>query len=241
MLRNARNDVIDKWKNKLRLLSPYLPVWLNYEKHGFKPVIAVSAATSLTGVTIVWIVCGGISIFSTFLGLCAGFICPFVWLANRYQEYHTGITRDLPDMIDMIALSMDAGLDFNRALKTYVFFWQDIMPLRPIIVETSRIISLIDMGAIQNQQLFEIARNLVHPQTYRFFSSTAKNLRLGTPMAEALKEEAAMLRFTLAQDLERLAQEAPVKMLFPLVIFIFPAIFIILLGPLFLQLKLRGF
>lgn len=229
------------WKLKYKLLSPYLSGWMNYEKYGLKPILTVSAVTLFSGIAVVWMICGGLSVFSAVLGSVAGLACPFVWLADRYQKYHIGITRDLPDMIDMIALSVDAGLDFNRALKTYITFWQEIMPRSPIVIETSRMSSLVDMGLIQDQELLKIAQDMVHPQVYRFFHATTKNLRLGTPMFEALKEEAETQRFTLAQDLERLAQEAPVKMLFPLVIFIFPAIFIILLGPLFLQLKLRGF
>lgn len=170
------------------------------------------------------------------IGPLIGFFLPDIWLQKKIAARKEAIGKILPEMVDLMGLCFDAGLDFTLAIK-----WL-LDKLRPnaVLEELSFILEEIHWGKPRTQALKDMSRRLSIPEISSFVQTLTLAERMGTPVALAftiLSEDMRMHRFHRG---ERIAMKAPIKILFPLVFFILPVIGIVIGGPIILQFMESG-
>ncbi len=166
-----------------------------------------------------------------------GFILPGLWFKQKIKARRRAIAKALPNVIDLLNLAVGAGLDFMVAVKKMVE-WSKPDPLVNELLQTWQETS---MGTTRREALQNMARRINIPEISSFVRTLIQADRMGTGIEEALRmqsEEALHLRF---QRAEREALKAPIKMLFPLLVFILPVVLVVVAGPVILQFLQGGF
>lgn len=170
---------------------------------------------------------GGIGILLG--GLLA--VWPALWLKASVGKRHLEILKALPNLLDLLTLSVEAGKDFLSALR-------DILAKRKrdaLTDEFSRALHEIQLGKKRQVALREMAERVRQPELMSVVGSIVQADEMGVSIGQLLKiqsDQLRMKRFALA---EKLANETPVKILFPVVVFIFPSVLILLLAPIMMQ------
>jgi tight adherence protein C len=164
------------------------------------------------------------------ISAAAGTVLPALWIKSKVTARHRAIFRGLPDVIDTLILSMEAGLDFSSALKKY------LEKSRPSAINSEFHIvqQEIGMGKTRIEALNSMSARVRHPAVNSFVISMVQGIQLGTGLVQILKAQSEQLRTQRFQAAEKLAAEMSTKMLFPLLFFIFPTVFIVLFGPIIL-------
>jgi tight adherence protein C len=177
------------------------------------------------------------------LGAGASLLCalagagyPLLWLRDRVRARHRAIARALPYGLDLLTLSVEAGLDFPAALAKVV----DKGRSGPLADELSVVLKELRLGKTREEALRNLARRVDLPALTSFVQALVHADRMGTPLGKVLRILSTQLRIERSQRAEKLANEAPVKLLLPLVLFIFPTLFLMLFGPLGHHLWLDG-
>jgi tight adherence protein C len=163
-----------------------------------------------------------------FVGLVGWFggRLPINWLRKRAAARQHKIQRALPDTLDLITVSVEAGLGLDAALSKVVEKTRG--PLRD---EFGRVLDEISLGKLRRQALKDLATRVDVPDISSFVSAIVQADQMGLGVAEVLRAQADEVRLRRRQRAEETAMKAPVKMLFPLVACIFPAMMTVLLGP----------
>lgn len=157
-----------------------------------------------------------------------------LWLRRRRE--HPLLVKKFPFVIDMLCLALDAGLDFTSAIARMA----DQMPQHPMGQALHRLLADIRLGRTRAEALRRFRVDVDLPAATRLSSLLIQADRLGAPIAALLREEAKTLRFDRFQSAERLGQAAAQKLLFPLVFCIMPVVFLVIFGPLFVQISQSG-
>lgn len=165
------------------------------------------------------------------------FFYPKLWLKQAIALRHKVIVKALPFVIDLLTLSVEAGLDFMAATKSII----DRRKPDPLGEELSRILLEIQLGSTRREALKHMAERIGQPDIQSLVTALVQADELGVSIGAILRIQSDQIRTKRFMRAERLANEAPVKMLFPLVACIFPAVFLILLGPIVLQMLRQGF
>jgi tight adherence protein C len=171
------------------------------------------------------------------MGLAWFFIYPDLWLKRAVQARHSSIRRALPFVLDLLTLSVEAGLDFMSALQRNLVR----RPMDALGEELLRVIREIQLGRTRAQALADMAGRVQLPDLRAVVNALIQADELGVSIGSILRIQSDQMRQRRFERAERLANEAPVKMLFPLLLFIFPATFLILLGPILLRLMQQAF
>jgi tight adherence protein C len=158
----------------------------------------------------------------------AGAAYPLLWLRDRVRARHRTIARALPYSLDLLTLSVEAGLDFPAALAKVVEKGRS----GPLAEELSVVLKELRLGKTREEALRNLARRVDLPSLTSFVQALVHADRMGTPLGKVLRILSTHLRIERSQRAEKLANEAPVKLLLPLVFFIFPTLFLMLFGPL---------
>lgn len=159
-----------------------------------------------------------------------GYFIPDLLLTAWKNQRRDRILKSLPDMLDMLSVSVEAGLGFDAALQKVVEKIEG-----PLSSEFQRTLNEIKLGKPRREALKDLSVRLEVDDVSTFISSLIQADQLGVSIANVLRVQADQVREKRSQRAEEKAQKAPVKILIPLVFFIFPAIFIILLGPAVIQ------
>lgn len=159
-----------------------------------------------------------------------------LWLKLRKNKRKKLIIRTLPDVIDLLSLCVNAGLDFGTAMKWIV----DKSRSNPMIEELKLVLFEIGIGKTRRQALQDMAKRIKLSEVNSFSRSIIQAERLGTPIETALNILSDDIRDYTFRRRERQALQAPIKMLFPLVFFIMPVVVIIVGGPILLQFMKGG-
>ena len=178
----------------------------------------------------IYIPCAGL------LGAWIGSTLPGIKLGNMVQERKQKILRALPFSIDLITSAMRGGLDFSAAIRYYVKLG---IP-SPLTDEYAQMLREMELGVIRSTALGNMAERIKLKEFTDFVSAVVIGMELGSSLSETLEiqgEEMRKARFALA---ECKAQKAPSLMLIPMALFIMPAVFIIILTPVFLKMKEAG-
>ncbi len=162
---------------------------------------------------------------------------PHFWLKQAIARRHQMIVKALPFVIDLLTLSVEAGLDFMTAIKNII----NRRALDPLGEELARVLFEIQLGKTRRAALRTMADRLRQPDIQSLVTALAQADELGVSIGTILRVQADQIRGRRFMRAEKLANEAPVKMLFPLVACIFPAVFLILLGPIILQMLHQAF
>ena len=144
--------------------------------------------------------------------------------------------RNLPYELDLLTLAVEAGLDFVGGLQKVVEKGRG----GPLSDELQLVLRSIRLGRTRSEALMEMAERVQVPAVRSWVRTLVQADRMGTPLGRVLRLQSERLRQRRSQDAERRANEAPVKMLFPLIFFIFPTVFLILFGPIVFRLFFVG-
>jgi len=165
------------------------------------------------------------------VGVGFGAIFPLIRIKEAIRKRHIKIQKALPFCLDLLTLSVEAGLDFGAALSKVV----EKSPEGPLKEEFSIMLKEIKMGKTREEAFRNLADRVQLPSLTQFISNIIQAERMGVSIGKVLRIQSTQLRIERMQRAEKLANEAPVKLLFPLIFCIFPTVFIILFAPIFYQ------
>jgi tight adherence protein C len=169
-----------------------------------------------------------------FLGiifLAVLYLYPKIWIKGIVRRRHHEIQKALPNVLDLLTLSVEAGKDFLTSLR-------DILARRrrdALGEELERTFREIQLGKQRRVALKELSKRVQQPDLSNVLNSIVQADELGVSIGQILRIQGDQLRGKRFNRAEKLANEAPVKILFPLVLFILPSVIIILMGPLILK------
>jgi tight adherence protein C len=159
-------------------------------------------------------------------GLAVGYIFPEFWLGRRVKARQHAIVLQLPDALDLLTISVRAGLGFDAALAKVVEKMQG-----PLVDEFRRALAEVRVGKARRDALRDIIPRTEVPALTNFIGAIIQAEQLGVSISKVLQVQSEQLRIERRQRAEEMAAKAPIKMLFPLVGCIFPSLFIVILGP----------
>jgi tight adherence protein C len=164
------------------------------------------------------------------VGLAAALLLPRYYLSLRSKQRSHKALRELPDALDLLTVSLEAGLGFDAALSKLVAKSEGILSS-----EFQRCLEEIRLGRTRREALTGVRDRIDLDEIKVLISSILQAERLGIGMVQVLRVQSQEVREQRKQRAEEEAMKAPIKMLFPLVLFIFPSLFIVLLGPAVIQ------
>jgi tight adherence protein C len=156
----------------------------------------------------------------------AGFRIPDFVLSGRIKSRREAVRADLPDALDLLAVSVEAGLGFDGAVTKLTEHMSG-----PLVDEFARTLSEIRIGEARQTALKNMATRVDAPELSAFVRAVVQAEQLGISLGRILRVQAADSRLRRQTAAEERAMKAPIKMLFPTVLFIFPSMFVVLLGP----------
>ncbi|NNJ09954.1 type II secretion system F family protein [Chloroflexales bacterium ZM16-3] len=171
------------------------------------------------------------------LGVVAfcGFSLPKFWITRRITRRQGQITNALPDALDMLTITIEAGLSFESSLQEIMARWDNDLSR-----EFARVLRDIGMGQSRRASLNGLGERTGVPDILSFVTALNQADELGVSIGRVLKTQSEDMRVRRRQRAHEKANQAPVKIMFPLVFLIFPAIFAVLLGPAVPQLLNMG-
>jgi tight adherence protein C len=159
-----------------------------------------------------------------------GFFAPEFILSSRIRKRRDAVRGALPDALDLLAVSVEAGLGFDGAVTKLTEHMSG-----PLIDEFGLLLSEIRMGESRQTALKNMATRTGAQELKSFVRAVVQADQLGISLGRILRVQAADSRLRRQAAAEEKAMKAPIKMLFPTVLFIFPAMFVVLLGPALMQ------
>ena len=156
----------------------------------------------------------------------AAWFAPDVFLRSRARERQQAIRRDLPDTLDQLTITVEAGLGFEAALARTARAGKG-----PLAEELLRTVQDVQLGSSRDGALTALSARLDVPELRRVVNALRHAERYGVPVAQVLRIESDEMRDRRRQEAEEQAMKLPVKILFPLMLCILPTLFIVVLGP----------
>jgi tight adherence protein C len=166
------------------------------------------------------------------IGIVAGFFFPDLWIRDEKKRRQKRIGRALPDTIDIIAISVEAGLGFDAAVQRVAGKSKDDLSM-----EFERYLLELRLGKSRKEALRNIIWRTGVNDLATFITAIIQADTLGVSIANVLRIQSDQMRVRRRQRAEELAHKAPIKMLFPMALFIFPSIFVVILGPVIPQIQ----
>jgi tight adherence protein C len=160
----------------------------------------------------------------------AGFFLPHLMLTSRITRRQTEIRKAMPDALDLLTVCVEAGLGFDAAMSKVSEKWENQLSLA-----FARTIREVQLGKVRREALKSMADRLGIPEMTSFVAAIIQSEQLGVSMAKVLRIQSDQMRMKRRQRAEEEAHKAPVKMLIPMALLIFPSIMIIILTPAALQ------
>lgn len=155
-----------------------------------------------------------------------GFIGPSFYLRSKVTGHQNGIRRQLPDAFDLLSVCIEAGLSFDASLVKISEKMSG-----PFIDELLIVYREIQMGRSRREAIQNMANNSTIDELKTFASALAQAEQLGIPINNIMQVQSKQLRTTRSQIAKEKGMKASIKMIIPMLVFIFPTIFIIILGP----------
>ena len=155
-----------------------------------------------------------------------GYMIPGIWLSRKIKARKSEIQMALPDAIDLLTISVEAGLGFDPALQRVAEKWDN-----ELTREFRRMLGEIRMGKSRREALREMANRVNIDDLNVFIASVVQADQLGVSISQVLRVQSKQMRLRRRQRAEEKAHKAPIKMLFPMILLIFPAMYVVILGP----------
>jgi tight adherence protein C len=195
----------------------------------FVALWAVCVASFVGLAILALIAMGGVSA-QGFLGLLVmaiiGFSLPTFWLRSAVRSRQRKIVKTLPDAMDLITTCVEAGLGLDAALTKVSEQMKG-----PLAKELSQTLLEVGMGRLRREALSDLGERTGVQELISFVNAVIQAEQLGVSIGHVLKVQSDQMRTHRRQRAEQLAHEAPIKMMFPLVMCIFPAFLLVILGP----------
>ena len=222
--KNAKYKLVEK---QLRLagLSISPENFLFYKKAIMVLIIVVSAFIAIITKTI----------FLILIGLLIALLIPNLYLNSKVKSHQQGIRDQLPHAMDLLGVCIESGLSFDASLLKVSERMEG-----PFIEELLKLYRQIQMGVPRGDALKNMANSSEIPELKTFIAALAQATQLGIPMNNIMKVQSETLRETRMQMAREKGQKAPVKMLLPMVGLIFPVLFIVILGPVVINIMSMG-
>jgi tight adherence protein C len=160
------------------------------------------------------------------IGAGLGYLLPGIWLGQQIKKRKKNIVKALPDALDLLTISVEAGLAFDSALQRVTEKWDT-----ELAKEFKRVLTDTRLGRARRDALKEMAARTGVDDVQTFTAAVIQAEQLGVSIGKILRIQADQMRVRRRQRAEEAAQKAPIKMLFPMVFLIFPALFVVILGP----------
>jgi tight adherence protein C len=164
------------------------------------------------------------------LGVAAGFLGPDLMVYNLGLRRQRELLLSLPDVLDTLVISVEAGLGFDAAMAQVAQHGKG-----PMAREMVRVLREMQIGAARAQALRALAARTTVTELRTFVTAVVQAGELGVPIAGVLREHAREMRVRRRQRAEEIAQKVPIKILFPVLFCLFPSLFVVILGPGVLQ------
>lgn len=187
---------------------------------------AASAGAGLLAGTAWAVIAGPGGLGAAALPAVAGFLAPDLLVRSRARKRQEAISRALPEALDLLALTVRAGLGFEQALAEVTGEVEG-----PLAAELDRVLKEQQLGRSRREALEALQRRNDCEDLRALTGALLQAERLGTPVADTLTVQARELRRRRRADARERAGKAPVKLLFPLIFGIFPAMFVVIIGP----------
>ena len=172
-----------------------------------------------TGTELLYLIAAGLTIYIGFFG-------PSIWLRRRVRKRQNQIRKGLPDALDMLSVTAQAGLGFDQSLQRISEYWQT-----PVGVEFGRVVAEMEMGSSRKAALRNMADRLDVTELSSFIAVIIQSDQLGMSIADALHAQAGQMRIERRFRAQEAARKVPLKMLFPMLLLIFPAMLAVVCGP----------
>ncbi len=160
-----------------------------------------------------------------------GFYIPELLLTSRINRRQDGVRKAMPDALDLLTICVEAGRGFDMAMAKVAEKWEN-----ELAYSFGRALREIQLGKMRREALRTMAERIGIPEMTSFVAAIIQSELLGVSMSKVLRIQSDQMRIRRRQAAEKRAQEAPIKMLFPMALLIFPSIMLILLAPAAIQL-----
>ena len=199
--------------------------------------LAFKSALAIGGIVLGALVGGAVAgaggVLLAAVTLCGiGFIAPDFIVSTKARSRKDRLKAELPDALDLMAVSVEAGMGFDGALSKLTEHMEG-----PLADEFALTLSEIRIGETRQDALKKLSDRTGTPELSSFVRSIIQADQLGISLGRILRVQATDSRLKRQAAAEEKAMKAPIKMLFPTVLFIFPAMFLVVLGPAFLNLS----
>lgn len=162
----------------------------------------------------------------TLIGTIIGYLAPGIWLGNKIKKRQKEIIRAIPDALDLLTISVEAGLGFDVAMQRVTDKADN-----ELTREFKRMLNDIRLGRSRREALRDLGERSGVEDLKTFTSAIIQADQLGVSMSKILRLQSDQMRMRRRQRAEEEAQKAPVLMLIPMVFLIFPSLFVVILGP----------
>lgn len=175
----------------------------------------------------------GQRILFVLFGFVFGFFLPQLWLSGKITRRQKEVRKAMPDALDLLTICVEAGLGFDAALAKVSEKWESELSL-----SFARVIQEIQLGKVRRDAMRDMAERLGLAEMTSFVAAVIQSEQLGVSMAKVLRIQSDQMRMKRRQMAEEEAHKAPIKMLIPMALLIFPSLMITLMTP--AALKLMG-
>ncbi len=155
-----------------------------------------------------------------------GYFFPDLWIRSKVNSRQKGVRKAMPDALDLLTICVEAGLGFDAAMSKVNEKWDNELSMA-----FGRVIREIQLGKLRRDALRDMSERLGLPEMTSFVAAVIQSEMLGVSMAKVLRIQSDQMRIKRRQHAEEEAHKAPIKMIFPMGLFIFPALMIVLLTP----------
>ena len=168
-------------------------------------------------------------IFYYVLAAAFGYYAPIIWLKRAIAERKDALQRAIPDALDLMVVCVEAGLGLDQAIARV---GEEVKRTHPVLSDELNLLAMeLRTGMSRQEALRNFANRTDMEEVSHLVAMLVQTDRFGTSIGQALRVHADAMRTTRRLKAEELAAKLPVKLLFPLIFFIFPSMFIVLIGP----------
>lgn len=200
--------------------------WTVSDFMGVRGLAALMTATLALITTLVNKTPATQTLLFTAIGAVLGYYLPMFWLTLRINARRHEIEKSLPDALDLLTISVEAGLGLDAAMVKVAEKWDNELSRA-----FARANAEVRLGKLRREALRDMSTRSGVASLSNFIAAVIQADQLGVSLAKVLRIQSEQMRVKRRQRAEELAAQAPVKMMFPLVFLIFPSILIVLLGP----------
>jgi tight adherence protein C len=247
-------SLLHLFKPLIRLLAGWnrlLPLSVIRERYahridraGLQFELSADEFLAIKELTLLGMAGGALLIYSTLIqnwlvvAVCVllGFMYPDIRLSAAVRKREQACLRALPGFLDLLALTVEAGLGFDSAVRRLT----EVLEPGPLIRAFQAYLRSMNVGKPRAQALREMARKLDLPDFTAFANAVVQATETGASMGPVLRTESTEMLFRRFERAEKAAYELPVKILFPLFVFVFPATILMIMVPLYFQIKASG-